>query len=314
MEKIGKGAFYKFFLPFLGRRMHGLFTLRELDTKKIMDILDLAIEFKNGKDRQYPGVKMANLFYENSTRTQYSFQMAMLKLGIHPLSVNLSTSSVKKGESLYDTVRTFQSLGVSGVVVRHSKDRFYEDLKDIKVPIFNAGDGKSDHPTQTLLDLMTIYEEFGKFEGLKIAIVGDIVHSRVAHGSADVMKRLGMEVFVSGPLQFEDDTARHIDLDDAIAECDIINLLRVQFERHAHVMEMTKEEYHEKFGLTLERMEKMKPGAIIMHPAPINRGVEIADECAECAKSRIYKQMENGVFVRMAAISLVLDGYFEERK
>ncbi|MGI6594305.1 MAG: aspartate carbamoyltransferase catalytic subunit [Christensenellales bacterium] len=291
--------------------MKGLFTLRVLTIDQIMEIINLAIKFKNGLVKKYPGQKMVNLFYENSTRTQYSFQVAMINLGIAPLAVDLETSSVKKGETLYDTVRTFQSLGVSGVVIRHITDRFYEDLREIKVPIFNAGDGKSDHPTQTLLDLMTIYEEFGKFEGLKIAIVGDVTHSRVAHGAAEVMKRLGLEVYVSSPPQYRDDTAAHIELDEAIETCDIINLLRVQFERHAHEMEMSKEEYHRLYGLTVERQKRMKKGSIIMHPAPINRGVEIASECAECENARIYKQIENGVYVRMAVISLALDGFFD---
>lgn len=294
--------------------MRGLFTLKVLNEEQIMTILDLAIRYKRGEKRCFPNTKMVNLFYENSTRTQYSFQVAMINLGIVPLAVDLETSSVKKGETLYDTVRTFQSLGVSGVVIRNMNDKFYKDLTEIKVPIFNAGDGKCDHPTQTLLDLMTIYEEFGKFKDLKIAIVGDITHSRVAHGAAEVMKRLGMQVYVSGPEEYEDDTAEHMELDDAISECDVINLLRVQFERHNTGMSMTREEYHQKYGLTVERMNKMKDGAIIMHPAPINRGVEIADECAECAKARIYKQIENGVYVRMAVISLALDGFFDNIK
>ncbi|HHX49657.1 MAG TPA: aspartate carbamoyltransferase catalytic subunit [Clostridiales bacterium] len=291
--------------------MKGLFSLRTLTIDQIMEIINLAIKFKNGYVKRYDGKKMVNLFYENSTRTQYSFQVAMINLGIVPLAVDLETSSVKKGETLYDTVRTFQSFGVSGVVIRHVKDRFYEDLRDIKVPIFNAGDGKSDHPTQTLLDLMTIYEEFGKFEGLKIAIVGDITHSRVAHGAAEIMKRLGLEVYIASPPQYKDDTAAQIDLDEAIEVCDIINLLRVQFERHSSEMEISKEEYHRLYGLTVERKNRMKKGAIIMHPAPINRGVEIASECAECENARIYKQIENGVYIRMAVISLALDGFFD---
>ena len=230
--------------------MRGLLTLRTLSTPEIMDIIELAIRFKKGWSINFPGKKMVNLFYENSTRTQYSFQMAMINLGITPLSFNLASSSVQKGETLYDTVRTFEALGVDGIVIRHTKDVYYNDLQTIKVPIFNGGDGTSDHPTQTLLDLMTIYEEFGAFEGLKIALVGDISHSRVAHGNSEVMKR----------------------------------------------------------GLTSERVARMKKNAIIMHPAPINRGIEIASEVAECEKSRIYKQMENGVYVRMAVLTMALEG------
>ena len=235
--------------------------------------------------------------------------MAMINLGITPVSFNLAGSSVAKGETLYDTVRTFESLGVDGVVIRHSQDVYYRDLETIKVPIFNGGDGSSDHPTQTLLDLMTIYEEFGRFEGLKIALIGDIAHSRVAHGNAEVMKRLGMKVYVSGPEQFSDDkTGEYIEMDKAVETCDIINLLRVQFERHKEQMNISKEEYHARYGMTVERVARMKKNAIIMHPAPINRGVEIASEVAECDCSRIYKQMENGVYVRMAVITLALQG------
>ena len=288
--------------------MRGLLTLRTLSTPEIMDIIELAIRFKKGWSINFPGKKMVNLFYENSTRTQYSFQMAMINLGITPLSFNLASSSVQKGETLYDTVRTFEALGVDGIVIRHTKDVYYNDLQTIKVPIFNGGDGTSDHPTQTLLDLMTIYEEFGAFEGLKIALVGDISHSRVAHGNSEVMKRLGMKVFVSGPEQFCGNTGEGVPLDEEKKKMDIINLLRVQFERHEQAMNITKEEYHRRYGLTSERVARMKKNAIIMHPAPINRGIEIASEVAECEKSRIYKQMENGVYVRMAVLTMALEG------
>ncbi|MFI3228753.1 MAG: aspartate carbamoyltransferase catalytic subunit [Bacillota bacterium] len=288
--------------------MKGLLTLGVLPTEKIKSAIDLALEFKKGKSVSYSGKKMATLFFENSTRTQYSFQTAMINLGIQPLSFNASASSVVKGETLYDTVRTFESFGLDGVVIRHAKDRYYEELEGIKMPIFNGGDGASDHPTQNLLDLVTIYEEFGHFEGLKICIVGDVSHSRVAHGNADIMRSLGMEVFISGPDEFMDCTGDFIPFKEAVETMDVIMLLRVQFERHQEAMAMTVKEYHSKYGLTSELVTKMKKGAIIMHPAPINRGVEIADEVVECPASRIYTQMTNGVYARMAVISMVLDG------
>lgn len=288
--------------------MKGLLTLRGVTEEKIMEIINTALLFKSGYRVNYSNKKMVNLFYENSTRTQYSFQMAMLNLGIEPLSFNLASSSVSKGETLYDTVRTFECLGVSGVVIRHTKDVYYKDLETIKVPIFNGGDGTSDHPTQTLLDLMTIYEEFHRFKGIKICLVGDIKYSRVAHGNADVMRRLGMDVFISGPEEFCDSTAPFITLDEAIQSMDIINLLRVQIERHSDNLGLNKEEYFAKYGLTTARERAMKNGAIIMHPAPINRGVEIADEVFECDRSRICKQMTNGVYIRMAVIHMALEG------
>ncbi len=288
--------------------MRGLITLKELKTEKILELIKYAEKLKKGFRISYPDKKIATLFFENSTRTHYSFQVALMNLGISIIDLNAETSSVRKGESLYDTVRTFEALGVDGVVIRHSKDEYYNDLKNIQIPIFNAGDGAGSHPTQSLLDLMTIHEEYGKFKGLKCCIVGDISHSRVAHTNIEIMERLGMEVYISGPEEFNDHSAKWIPFDEAIENMDIVMLLRVQFERHKEKMQMTVEEYHEKYGLTYERMLKMKENAIIMHPAPINRGVEIADEVAECPKSRIYKQMTNGVYIRMAVISDALDG------
>ena len=288
--------------------MRGLITLKELKTEKIVELIKYAEKLKKGFRISYPDKKIATLFFENSTRTHYSFQVALMNLGISIIDLNAETSSVRKGETLYDTVRTFEALGVDGVIVRHSKDEYYNDLKNIQIPIFNAGDGAGSHPTQSLLDLMTIHEEYGHFQGLKCCIVGDISHSRVAHTNIEIMERLGMEVYISGPEEFNDHSAKWIPFDEAIKEMDIVMLLRVQFERHKEKMKMTVEEYHEKYGLTVERMNQMKENAIIMPPAPINRGVEIADEVAECEKSRIYKQMTNGVYIRMAVISDALDG------
>ena len=288
--------------------MRGLITLKELNTEKILELIKYAEKLKKGFRISYPDKKIATLFFENSTRTHYSFQVALMNLGISIIDLNADTSSVRKGETLYDTVRTFEALGVDGVIIRHSKDEYYNDLKNIQIPIFNAGDGAGSHPTQSLLDLMTIHEEYGHFKGLKCCIVGDISHSRVAHTNIEIMERLGMEVYISGPEEFNDHSAKWIPFDDAVKNMDIVMLLRVQFERHKEKMKMTVEEYHEKYGLTVERMNQMKENAIIMHPAPINRGVEIADEVAECKKSRIYKQMTNGVYIRMAVISDALDG------
>jgi aspartate carbamoyltransferase catalytic subunit len=287
--------------------MTGLFDLKRLKTEEIVDILDYAEELKNGLRVSYPDKKFATLFFENSTRTQNSFVMAMLKLDIKVDQINVSTSSVNKGETMYDTVRTLEAIGFDGVVIRHKQNEYYNELKNIKMPIFNAGDGSGSHPTQSLLDLLTIKEEFHDFKGLKCCIIGDIVHSRVAHTNAEIMKRLGMEVYIAGPKNFLDDTAPEISVDEAIRTCDVVMLLRVQFERDA-TLGMTKEEYNAKYGLSMERVGKMKKNAIIMHPAPVNRGIEIDDDVVECEKSRIFPQMTNGVYVRMAVISRVLDG------
>jgi aspartate carbamoyltransferase catalytic subunit len=290
--------------------MRGLLTLKDLSTEKIQELIRYAEKLKKGFRIQYPDKKIVTMFFENSTRTHYSFQVALMNLGISVVDFDTKESSVNKGESLYDTVRTFEALGVDGVIIRHSKDDYYKDLETIRIPIFNGGDGKANHPTQSLLDLMTIHEEFGKFEGLKCCILGDISHSRVAHSNIEVMQRLGMDVYISGPEEFNDHSAPWISVDEAVKTMDVIMLLRIQFERHQEKMGMSKEEYHEKYGMTVERMKAMKDNAIlrIMHPAPINRGVEIADEVAECEKSRIYKQMTYGVYIRMAVISDALDG------
>ena len=288
--------------------MKGLLTLKELSTVQIQGIITYAEELKHECRVFYNNKKFATLFFENSTRTHYSFISALMNLGIKVIDVNTQGSSIAKGETLYDTIKTFEAIGVDGVIIRHSQDEYFKDLEGINIPIINGGDGASNHPTQSLLDLMTIYEEFGHFKGLKVCIVGDIVHSRVAHTNIEVMERLGIDVYISGPEEFNDNSAPFIPFDEAISTMDVIMLLRVQFERHQEKMKMSKEEYHEKYGMNLERMSQMKKGAIIMHPAPINRGVEIASECAEAPCSRIYKQMTNGVYIRMAVISLLLDG------
>ena len=288
--------------------MKGLLTLKELHTDKIIELIKYAIELKNGKKVTYPGKKVVTLFYENSTRTHYSFQCALLNLGINVMSCDTQKSSAQKGESLYDTVRTFEYLGVDGVVIRSSQDEYFKELEGINIPIFNGGDGKTNHPTQSLLDLMTIYEEYGKFEGLKCCIVGDILHSRVAHTNIEVMERLGMDVYISGPEEFNDNSAKFIPFEQAIKEMDVIMLLRVQFERHTEGMTMSVEDYHKQYGLTLDKVAQMKDNAIIMHPAPVNRGVEIADDVVECEKSRIFPQMRNGVYIRMAVISQAMEG------
>ena len=288
--------------------MKGLLTLKQLSTEKILEILDYSLKLKNGYSVTYPNKKVATLFYENSTRTHYSFQCALMNLGINVISCNVGQSSVQKGETLYDTVKTFESLGVDGVIIRSSVDEYFNELENINIPIFNGGDGSSNHPTQSLLDLMTIYEEFGHFKGLKCCIIGDIVHSRVAHTNIEVMERLGMEVYISGPEEFNDNSAPYIPLEQAIKEMDVIMLLRVQFERHQGKMKMSVQEYNRQYGITLDKVNEMKDTTIIMHPAPVNRGVEIASDVVECDKSRIFKQMQNGVFVRMAVISMAMDG------
>lgn len=283
--------------------MRNLFTLKDLSVLDITEILDEALRFKKGQQcTELQGKKVVNLFFENSTRTHYSFIAAEQNLGMIDTNFNAAASSVKKGESLYDTVKTFESLGFDAMVIRHPQNNYFKQLENINVPVMNGGDGTGNHPTQSLLDLLTIYEEFGKFEGLNVTIVGDIRHSRVAHTNIDVMKRLGMNVTISGPKEFDDGSAPYVNMEQAVKESDVIMLLRVQYERHGYEIQLSKEEYLHNFGLTMDKVNKMKAKAIIMHPAPFNRKTEIDDDVVECSKSRIFKQMTNGVYVRMAVL------------
>lgn len=231
-----------------------------------------------------------------------------MRLGGQVLTFNSSVSSMTKGETFYDTVKVFESLGCDAAIIRDKKNEYWKELEGIKMPILSGGDGTGNHPTQSLLDLLTIRQEFGHFDGLKVCIVGDIIHSRVAHTDIEVMERLGMEVYTSGPDEFKEEGFNYIDFDKAIKEMDVIMLLRIQHERLSSEMIMSKEDYNKQFGLNKDRVRAMKPNAIIMHPAPFNRGVEIDDDCVECEKSRIFKQMSNGVFVRMAAVERSLLG------
>ena len=289
--------------------MKNLFNLSSLSIEEITEILDRAQQFADGeKSDRAKGKVVASLFFEPSTRTQNSYSTAVMRLGGQVLTFNSSVSSMTKGETFYDTVKVFESLGCDAAIIRDKKNEYWKELEGIKMPILSGGDGTGNHPTQSLLDLLTIRQEFGHFDGLKVCIVGDIIHSRVAHTDIEVMERLGMEVYTSGPDEFKEEGFNYIDFDKAIKEMDVIMLLRIQHERLSSEMIMSKEDYNKQFGLNKDRVRAMKPNAIIMHPAPFNRGVEIDDDCVECEKSRIFKQMSNGVFVRMAAVERSLLG------
>ncbi|MGH1285164.1 aspartate carbamoyltransferase [Bacillus toyonensis] len=291
--------------------MSHLLTMSELSELEISEILKDAEDFANGKEsKTTEQTFVANLFFENSTRTRFSFEVAEKRLGLDVLNFSADSSSVQKGETLYDTIRTLESIGTKAVVIRHEQDRYFDELKDqVNIPILNAGDGCGNHPTQCLLDLLTIKQEFGSFEGLKIAIVGDIRHSRVARSNAETLTKLGATIYFASPEEWKDEKntfGTYENLDELVPEVDVMMLLRVQHERHDHYETDIMKEYHEKHGLTLEREKRMKEGSIIMHPAPFNRDVEIASELVECERSRIFKQMENGVYVRMAVLKRAL--------
>lgn len=290
--------------------MKNLLRLQDLSIEEINNILDLAQSIKNKEITPLVENKIiANLFFEPSTRTHYSFATAEARLGCKTIDFSPNSSSMKKGETFYDTIKTFESFGVDGLVIRDAKNQWYKELIDkIKVPIINAGDGSADHPTQTLLDLLTIKQEFGKFEGLKVLVVGDISHSRVAHSNILNMRRLGIQVFVSAPDIFKDNQYNYVDFDEYISKVDVINMLRIQNERLEKDCKYNVQQYNKEFGLNNERLRKMKPNAIIIHPAPFNRNVEINDDVIESKPSRIFKQISNGVYVRMAVLLTILKG------
>ncbi|MFA1015391.1 aspartate carbamoyltransferase catalytic subunit [Dubosiella newyorkensis] len=293
-----------------------LLSMQDLSTQEIMNILHEARIFNiSQQDWHLPmhNALVANLFFEPSTRTHYSFESAEYQLGCQVADFNSASSSVTKGESLYDTVKTFEAIGYKVLVVRHPQDEYFKELEEIKIPILNAGDGKGNHPTQCLLDLYTIYDEFNTFENLNVLICGDIAHSRVAASNKDALERLGANVLFSGPKEWEREGYPTISMDEGVQWADVVMMLRIQKERGASLEGMSDEDYLDLYGLNLRRYKMMKPQAIIMHPAPVNRGVEIDDSLVECPQSRIFKQMENGVLVRKAVIKRAFGySYFKD--
>ncbi|MBM7644292.1 aspartate carbamoyltransferase catalytic subunit [Scopulibacillus daqui] len=298
--------------------MPHLLTLSDLSIGTINDILNRAqeIQIQNLYCIQQD-IICANLFFEASTRTRFSFEAAEKRLGYHVLNFSDESSSTQKGESLYDTLRTLEEIGVKAAVIRHRQDKYYEDLRGrLSLSIINGGDGCSDHPTQALLDLMTIKQEFSSFKDLTVAIIGDLRHSRVARSDAEVLTRLGAKVLLSGPKEWMNSElpGEYVGIDEAVKTADIVMMLRIQHERHTDGMDLSKEAYHKQYGLTLERERLMKPGSIIMHPAPVNRGVEIADELVEAKRSRIFRQINNGVAVRMAVLEWAVNQTEEAKR
>lgn len=290
-----------------------LVSMADLSTNAIGNLLDRAEEFKHGAGSRFTQpVYAVNLFFENSTRTHTSFEMAERKLGLNILPFEPSTSSVTKGETLHDTLLTLDAIGANIAVIRHQQNRYYEPLiagGDLNLGIINAGDGSGEHPSQSLLDLMTIREEFGRFTGLRILICGDIRHSRVARSNAEALGKLGAKVLFAGPQEWFDDSLSDLgeygDWDELLPTADVVMMLRIQHERGVSNDHFYPEAYAAKYGLTVQRALHMKQGAIIMHPGPINRGVELASELVQAPNSRFVKQMQNGVYVRMAMIERI---------
>jgi len=287
--------------------MKHFISLEDFTNNELTNMLELAEKVKTSEIKLNKQLFAANLFFEPSTRTKVSFEVAEKRLGMDVLHFIPEHSSVTKGESLYDTAKTFEAIGADVLVIRHEEDYFHKELEaGLKIPVINAGAGQREHPTQSLLDIFTIYEHFGTLENKNITIVGDIKHSRVAHSNAHALERFGAKVYLSAAEEFMDEVLPfpYISIDEAIEKSDTLMLLRVQHERHSNQQQI--HDYLLEYGLTQEREQNMKDGAIILHPAPINRGVEIDSELVEGSRSKIFTQMENGVYVRMAILLTIL--------
>ena len=288
--------------------MH-LLSIDSLSDEQIAILLDAAQLFSesSGASDKLRGKTVLNLFFENSTRTLMSFALAAARLGATPLTLPVEQSSVKKGETLADTARTLNAMRPDALVIRHREDGSVAQVAELMdCPVINAGDGTNEHPTQALLDALTLRQHFGRVEGLTVAIVGDIRHSRVARSNAKLLERLGAIVRLAGlPTQLSL-ASSGASVEDAIAGADAVMMLRVQRERMDEDLGDAPGEYHAKFGLTSERLALAAPHAVVLHPGPVNRGVEISDEVADGGRSLILRQVANGVAVRMAVLDLLV--------
>jgi aspartate carbamoyltransferase catalytic subunit len=291
---------------------------KRLDPEDIELILETASGFKDvlGRDiKKVPALRgktTVNLFYEPSTRTRTSFELAAKRLSTDVINFSVSTSSVVKGESLKDTALTIQALGADFIVVRHGCSGTAHFLaNNLDASVINAGDGTNDHPTQALLDLFTIREKKGTIRGLTVAIVGDILHSRVAKSNIYALKKLGAEVRLIGPPTLVPPYMRELgvgiftDMSEGLDDVDIVMMLRIQMERQGKGFFPTTEEYFKNWGLTAERLSNAKTDAVVMHPGPMNRGVEITSDVADGRRSVILDQVTNGLAVRMAVLYLL---------
>ncbi len=299
------------------RRKH-LLDLESLSGPEIRLILENARGFKEVSGRTIKkvpalrGQTVCTLFFENSTRTKTSFELAAKRLSADVIGFSISTSSVTKGETLIDTARTIEAMGTDIIIMRHGQSGAPHLLsRRVAASVINAGDGTHEHPTQGLLDAFTILEHKGRFEGLKVAIVGDILHSRVARSNIQALTKLGAEVTLVGPTTLLPRTFSQFgvrichDLMEGIEQADVINILRIQRERMAANFFPSIREYRLLYGITRERLRATRPDVMIMHPGPVNRGVEIDQDVADGPHSVINEQVTNGVAVRMAVLYLL---------
>ena len=306
-------------------RLRHLLTLEGLSGGLIEDVLDRAEALLphahggTGLRQRHAGRSVCTLFFETSTRTRVSFSLAATRLGADVLNLDLATSSAKKGESVLDTVRTLEAMGVDLFVVRHGQDGALAQLAEGVGPgtrLVNAGEGRTAHPTQALLDMLTLRQARGRdFSGLSVLICGDIRHSRVARSNLHALRALdcgeirvcGPDNLLPGPDVLEGCKVFH-DLDEAVAGVDVAMMLRLQRERMEDGLVPSLEAYYRKYGLSPERLARARPDAVVMHPGPMNRGVEIAGEVADGPQSLVLRQVGNGLPVRMAVLDLLLGG------
>lgn len=297
------------------KHLLGLYGVPKEDIQLILDTATTFREVLERPIKKVPtlqGKTIVNLFYENSTRTRISFELAQKRLSADTINFSTSTSSTKKGETFKDTVRNIEAMKVDMIVVRHQSAGVPQYLTKIsKANIINAGDGLHEHPTQGLLDMYSIRERLGKLEGLKVCIVGDVAHSRVALSNIFGLKTMGAQVTVCSPstmipIGIEALGVKVIhNINEAIANNDVLNVLRIQLERNAGVRIPSLREYHQYFGVTTERIEKFNRDILILHPGPINRGVELSSEVADGPYQVILDQVTNGVAIRMAVLYLL---------
>jgi aspartate carbamoyltransferase catalytic subunit len=302
--------------------MNGLLGIEELTREEVQAILDRARHFQVGPGQRFrkfdllKGRMVVNLFFENSTRTRTSFELAAKGLGADAVSITAQASSVSKGESLVDTLNTLGAMRPDAIIMRHAASGAPHFLqRHLGIPIINAGDGTHEHPTQALLDARTILDRGKSLEGLRVAIIGDIAHSRVARSNVYLLSKYGADIVLCGPAsllpmelkQLAPGVTLTTDMDEAIRDADVIMMLRVQLERQ-HEAAFPAGEYFPFYGLRLEHLKLARPDVIVMHPGPINRGREISSEVADSQRSAILNQVENGISVRMAVLERVLGG------
>ncbi len=301
-----------------------LLGIRELEAGEIVHLLDTAETFRDVSRREIKkvpalrGRTVINLFFEPSTRTRTSFEIAAKRLSADAVNISVSTSSVSKGETLLDTARNLEAMSPDCIVVRHSMAGAPQQLAKMgNAPIINAGDGSHEHPTQALLDALTIREYKQRIEGLKVAIIGDVLHSRVARSNIHLLTKLGATVSVAGPGTLVPDEFSELvenglsvekRIEDAIHGADVVMILRIQRERQDAAFFPSMREYAVHYGLHPKHLQRAATDAIVMHPGPINRGVEIASEIADGSSSMILDQVTNGVAVRMAVLYLLAGG------